>query len=57
MEGKKLSQTDAGAFIEEALAKQAKEHKEEMKSLKEEQERARKKRMKTCFSSPLFSES
>ena len=57
VEGKKLSQTDAGAFIEEALAKQAKEHKEEMKSLKEEQERARKKRMKTGFTSPLFPES
>ena len=57
VEGKMLSQTDAGAFIEEALAKQAKEHKEEMKSLKEEQERARKKRMRACFSFLLSSES
>lgn len=56
-EGKNLSQTDAGAFIEEALARQARDHQEEMKSLLEEQERARKKRMNTRFSSPLFPES
>ena len=50
-EGKSLLQTDAGAFIEEALARQAKIHKEEMTSLREEQERALKKRMETGFSS------
>ena len=38
--GEALSQTDAGAFIEEALAMQARNHKEEMKALLEEQARA-----------------
>ena len=49
-EGKSLWQTDAGAFIEEALARQARLHMEEMKGLVEEQERALKKRMETGFS-------
>lgn len=51
-ESKSLWQTDAGAFIEEALAKQARIHMEEMRSLVEEQERALKKRMETGFPSP-----
>ena len=51
-EGKNLSQTDAGAFIEEALARQAEVHKEEMKALMEEQARAQKKRMQTSFFLP-----
>ena len=55
-EGKTLSQTAAGAFIEEALARQAKIHQEEMKALLEEQERAHKKRMETGFSSLLCSD-
>ena len=55
-EGRNLSQTDAGAFIEEALAKQARNHQEEMKALLEEQARAQKERMKTGFSSLPFSE-
>lgn len=55
-EGKSLLQTDAGAFIEEALARQARVHKEEMKSLMEEQERALKKRTETGFSSLPCSE-
>ena len=54
-EHKNLSQTDAGAFIEEALARQAKTHKEEMKALLEEQARAQKERMKTGFS-PCFAQ-
>ena len=55
-EGKNLSQTDAGAFIDDALARQARNHKEEMESLLEEQEHAHKERMKTRFSSLPFSE-
>ena len=50
-EGKSLWQTDAGAFIDDALARQAKLHVEEMRSLVEEQERALKKRMETGLSS------
>lgn len=42
--GKKLSNTAAGAYVDEALIEQAKEHQEEMKVLMEEQDRARKKR-------------
>ena len=56
-EGKNLSQTGAGAVIDETLARQARDHKEDMKSLLEEQERARKERMKITFSCLLFSES
>ena len=52
-EGKSLWQTDAGAFIEEALARQARIHMEEMKSLVEEQERAFRKRMERRLS-PLL---
>ena len=43
-QGKKLSDTDAGAFIDEALIEQAKKHQEEVNALREEQERARKMR-------------
>ena len=51
LQGKGLSQTDAGASIEEALARQVKVHQEEMESLREEIGRALKRRMKTDFSS------
>ena len=50
-QGKKLSDTDAGAFINEALNKQAEKHQEEVKALLEEQDRARKKRKRTAPSS------
>ena len=53
-EGKSLWQTDAGAFIEEALARQARIHMEEMKSLVEEQERAFRKRMERRLFPPAL---
>ena len=52
-ERKKLSDTDAGAFIDEALIEQAKKHAEEVKNLREEQERARRKRKETKSSCPI----
>lgn len=52
-QGKKLSDTDAGAFIDEALIEQAKIHEEEMKALREEQERARRMRKETNCSCPI----
>lgn len=56
--GKKLSDTDAGAYISAALIDQAKKHQEEMTALMEEQDRAQRKRKRTNSSclicSPLL---
>ena len=48
-QGKKLSDTDAGAFIDEALIEQAKKHQKELDGLREEQDRARRMRKENNF--------
>lgn len=45
--GKKLSDTDAGASIDEALVELAKKYQEDLKALMEEQDRALRKRKRT----------